>query len=70
MELKSLVYFEKEIDGRKYRLELPAGANLGEAYKMTSDFLDEIIELIKRHQATRKQAEEPKEDECQAESSE
>lgn len=51
MELKSIISFEEEKEGRLYRLEIPNEAPLGDAYVAVSSFLVKIAELIRDHAA-------------------
>lgn len=54
MITKSLIYFEKIIDDRTYRFEMPHNANLGEIYMVCSEVLDEIAKIIKENAEARK----------------
>ena len=49
MKLVNSITFEIELEERKYRLEMPAGAPLGEAYIATSKFMDKVVQLINEH---------------------
>jgi hypothetical protein len=49
MEEKNIIAFEIEKEGKLYRLEVPHGAPLGEAYEATASFLARIVELINDH---------------------
>ena len=46
MELKSILGLEVIKNERVYRLELPVGAPLGEAYEATWEMLKKIVELV------------------------
>lgn len=46
MEIKNIVTLEIEKEKRIYRLELPIGAPLGEAYDATATFLEKLVLLI------------------------
>lgn len=65
MEIKNKLIFEIIKDDLPYRLELPGGCPLGDAYQCVGQFMDKIVELIKDHQEKRKKQEEEngKEDE-------
>lgn len=49
MEAKNVIAFEYEKEDRVYRLEMPHGAPLGEAYEATSNFLAEMVRMINEH---------------------
>jgi len=49
MEEKNIIAFEIQKEGKLYRLEVPHGAPLGEAYEATAGFLARIVELINDH---------------------
>lgn len=46
MELKQILGLEVAKNERVYRLELPVGAPLGEAYEATWEMLKKIVELV------------------------
>lgn len=46
MELKSILSLEVVNKDRVYRLELPVGAPLGEAYEATWEMLKKIVDLV------------------------
>ena len=46
MELKSILALEVVNKEKTYRLELPVGAPLGEAYEATWEMLKKIVELV------------------------
>ena len=53
--------WEIEKEERVYRFELPLHANLGEAYQVAGEFLDELVSLINKHaESTKKAPEEEK----------
>ena len=51
MEAKNLIAFEFEKEDRVYRLQMPAGAPLGEAYEASASFLAEMVRMINEHAA-------------------
>lgn len=59
MELKSILALEVVKNERTYRLELPVGAPLGEAYEATWEMLKKIVELV--NESVDKAKMEPKE---------
>ena len=63
MEAKNVIAFEFEKEDRVYRLQMPSGAPLGEAYEASAEFLAEIVRLINEHaqQAMPKEPEEAEE---------
>ena len=62
MEVKNVICFEIEKEDRIYRLEMPMGAPLGEAYEVASNFLERMIELINENAEKAKLEEKPKEE--------
>jgi hypothetical protein len=58
MEIKSAAIFEILKDERVYRLEVPAGAPLGEVYQVSGEFLDKFIEMINENAKLRKEQQE------------
>ena len=49
MDAQNVISFEIKKDERSYRLEMPAGAPLGEAYEATASFLAEMVRMINEH---------------------
>jgi len=49
METKNIISFEFEKEDRLYRLEMPHGAPLGEAYEAAGAFYSKMVELINEH---------------------
>ena len=49
MEAKNVIAFEYIKEDRVYRLDMPAGAPLGEAYEAAANFLAEMVRLINEH---------------------
>lgn len=49
MEAKNIIAFDFEKEDRCYRLSMPSGAPLGEAYEAASCFLAEMVKLINDH---------------------
>ena len=71
MDIKSNITFEVKIEDRTYKMEMPVGAPLGEAYGAASQFMDKIIELINDHAAKQKAKEdEPSEEKDESSASE
>ncbi len=64
MQAKNIICFEFEKEERVYRLQMPMGAPLGEAYEAASSFKDEMVRLINEHAKEDK----PKEKASEAES--
>ena len=60
METKNVICFEFEKEDRVYRLQMPLGAPLGEAYEAVSSFQMELVRLINEH-AERSKPKEPEE---------
>ena len=58
MEMKNKVILEIVKEDLPYRLELPAGCPLGDAYQVVGKFMDKMVELINQHQQKRTQEEE------------
>lgn len=63
MEFKNKVILEIVKEDLPYRLELPAGCPLGDAYQVVGQFLDKMVELINDHQKKRKEDEDAQENE-------
>lgn len=66
MKAKQEIIFEVEKNERVYKLSMPEGAPLGEAYEASAEFMQEVVRLINEHVANLKKAsgeEELKEDE-------
>ena len=49
MDFRNEVVFEVKKEDRVYRMHLPSGAPLGEAYEACGAFLDKIISMIMAH---------------------
>jgi hypothetical protein len=49
MEQKHIIAFDFKREDRIYRLEMPAGCPLGEAYEATASFLSEMVRMINEH---------------------
>jgi len=49
MEAKNVIAFEYIKEDRLYRLEMPHGAPLGEAYEASAEFLAEMVRMINEH---------------------
>ncbi len=49
MQAKNVICFDIEKEGRTYRLQMPHGAPLGEAYEVVSCFQAEMVRLINEH---------------------
>ena len=49
MDQKNIIAFDYEKEDRTYRLQMPAGAPLGEAYEAAASFLAEMVRLINEH---------------------
>lgn len=62
MEIKNSLSLEVVKGDKVYRMEMPAGAPLGEAYTVAGEFMDKFIELINEHAAKRKENENPDDD--------
>lgn len=57
MEIKNSLSLEIVKEDNVYRMEMPAGAPLGEAYMVAGEFMDKFVELINEHAAKRKENE-------------
>lgn len=57
MDFRNEVVFEVKKEDRVYRMHLPSGAPLGEAYEACGAFLDKIISMIVAHSENLKQKE-------------
>lgn len=70
MNLKNIICFETEKEGRLYRLTMPEAAPLEEAYEVASAFLGEIARqndvAVKKN--AKKEEEKPEEEEKSEES--
>ena len=64
MEAKNVIAFEYVKEDRIYRLQMPHGAPLGEAYEATGSFLAEMVRMINAHSESLKSKESEKEDEA------
>lgn len=49
MKTNNVIEFNFEKEDRIYRLIMPHGAPLGEAYEATSNFLAEMVRMINEH---------------------
>ena len=49
MEAQNIIAFEYKKEDRIYRLQMPSGAPLGEAYESVCSFLSEIGRMINEH---------------------
>jgi len=49
MEAKNVISYEFEKEDRVYRLMIPHGAPIGEAYEAAASFLDEMVRMINEH---------------------
>lgn len=63
MEAQNVLVFEIKKEDRKYRLELPVNAPLGEAYTVAGMFLDKFVSLINEHATKRNEELEKQEEE-------
>lgn len=68
MEAQNIIAYEYKKEERVYRLELPHGAPLGEAYEASASFLAEVVRLINEHAEKVKPLEEEKAAEAEADS--
>ena len=62
MDAKNIIAFDFEKEDRIYRLQMPAGAPLGEAYEAAASFLAEMVRMINEH-AQASMPKDPKESE-------
>lgn len=62
VDQRLLVVLEVEKDGNKFRMEMPYGAPLGDAYNAAHGFLSQIVEMSKEAADKRKPVEEVKAD--------
>lgn len=69
MEFKNTIVLEIQKEERVYRMEMPAGAPLGEAYQCAGMMLDRLVELINEHSQKRKEEENAKKNESPEEES-
>ena len=65
MNINNVIAFEVKKEDRVYRLEMPHGSPLGEAYDVSLMFLAKLAELVKEH--TQKQMPQDLEEEESAE---
>lgn len=49
MEAQNVICFEFKKEDRIYRLQMPHGAPLGEAYEASASFLAEMVRMINEH---------------------
>ena len=68
MNANNIICFEYKKEDNVYRLQMPMGAPLGEAYEAVNNFQAELVRLINEHQdKQKKEADEPKEAEKEEE---
>lgn len=58
MKARNIICFEFKKEERIYRLEMPHGAPLGEAYEVAFSFLKEMVQLINEQAEAAKPKEE------------
>jgi len=49
MEAKNIIAFDFEKEERIYRLQMPIGAPLAEAYEASVYFMEEMVRMINQH---------------------
>lgn len=63
IQVKNSVTFVVKKEDRRFALEVPVGAPLGEVYVVLSEYMSKIVELINEHEKKRleNEAEKPEE---------